>query len=83
MSRKQRRALKQQNRPVIATVSAVNQSAKGGPRTPEGKQRSSRNAVTHGCTSTMLYKPVHGEPEDHYASTLARLMRAWNPADDK
>ena len=64
-------------------ANARNAQRSTGPRTETGRDRSSRNALTHGCTSNMLYRPVNGEPHDHYANTLARLMDAWNPIDDK
>ena len=64
-------------------ANARNAQRSTGPKTAEGRQRSSRNAVTHGCASAQVHKPIHGEPEDHFRSTLSKLLEAWAPADHK
>ena len=64
-------------------ANARNAQHSTGPRTAEGRERSSRNAIRHGCASSLVHKPIHGEPADHFSTTLERLMTAWAPVDDK
>src|SRR3954452_8582353 len=52
-----------------------------GPKTDDGKERSSRNAVTHGCSSVHLHRPMKHESAGHFTRTLEGLMQAWKPAD--
>jgi len=48
-----------------------------GPRTPEGKQRSSQNARTHGCTSRTLI--LSGERQEDYDLLLADWLHDYAP----
>jgi len=48
-----------------------------GPRTPEGKQRSSQNARTHGCTSRTLILP--GERQEDYDLLVADWLHDYAP----
>ena len=50
-----------------------------GPKTPEGKANSSRNAVKHGLTSDQLTVP-HLEEKEEYETLLADLMGEFQPA---
>ena len=43
-----------------------------GPRTPEGRQKSSQNAIKHGLTSSRLFVLENEDPE-----TWAALLRVW------
>ena len=52
-----------------------------GPKTPEGKNRSSRNATTHGCTATRMDRPLRHESPEHHAEILSGLMESWQPAN--
>ena len=51
-----------------------------GPRTPHGKCRSSRNAVTHGCRSQILILP--GERQEDFDDLYDRWMAAHQPEDE-
>jgi hypothetical protein len=48
-----------------------------GPRTPEGKARSSQNARTHGCTSRTLILP--GERQEDYDRLVADWLHDYAP----
>ena len=48
-----------------------------GPRTPEGKARSSQNARTHGCTSRTLILP--GERQEDYDLLVADWLHDYAP----
>ena len=52
-------------------------SKAGGPRTQQGKQRASRNAIKFGIFSTVVILP--GESRAEYDRLLARLWEAWQP----
>jgi len=49
-----------------------------GPRTPEGKARSSQNARTHGCTSRKLLLPE--ESAEEYAALRGDWLADFAPA---
>ena len=49
-----------------------------GPRTPEGKARSARNATTHGLTSRDI--TALGEDRDALAATTLAFLDSWSPA---
>ena len=49
-----------------------------GPRTPEGKARSSQNARTHGCTSRKLILP--GESVEEYELVFSEWVSDFQPA---
>ncbi len=51
-----------------------------GPRTSEGKARSSQNSVTHGCRSKILLLP--GERQEDFDILYDRWMSAYDPEDD-
>ncbi|HEY1213475.1 MAG TPA: hypothetical protein VGE93_07560 [Bryobacteraceae bacterium] len=48
-----------------------------GPRTPEGKTRSSQNARTHGCTSRTMILP--GERQEDYDLLVADWLHDYGP----
>ena len=53
-----------------------------GPRTPAGKQRSSRNALVHGLTAQSLTPrdlTILGENYDLLPQTIRDFKRSWNP----
>ncbi len=52
-----------------------------GPKTPEGKNRSSQNATTHGCTAARMDRPLRHESPVHHAEILSGLMESWQPAN--
>ena len=54
--------------------------SRGGPSTPEGKSRSSRNAVKHGCRSHIVILP--GENQHDFNDLYDRWMAAYQPEDD-
>src|SRR4051812_48886576 len=62
-------------------ANARNAQRSTGPKTAEGKERSSRNAVTHGCSSIHMHKPMKHEDPAHFSLTLSEQMEAWKPAD--
>jgi len=70
-----------------AEANRRNAAKSTGPRTPEGKFRSSQNATTHGCTATIITPaPAIFKPIRHEAPTLADqvrkgLLEAWKPAN--
>lgn len=88
LSRKQRRAnerarrerLDHQQAPVAAppAVAPSTRTRATGPRTPEGKAISSRNALSHGLTSAKLVLP--GENEADFHSLLSGLVEEHAPA---
>ena len=81
MSRKQRRAAaqSQQNRPVVpASPPAPSQNLTGGPRTPEGKAVSSKNAFSHGLTAARLVLPW--ENQEEFDFLLNQLVAEHRPA---
>ena len=49
-----------------------------GPRTPEGKQKSSRNATTHGCCSKTVILP--GESQEEFDQLLEDWTGDYQPA---
>lgn len=53
------------------------------PELKKGKQRSRRNAVTHGIFASILLKDgALGESEKDYSGLLSALRRALSPSDD-
>lgn len=50
-----------------------------GPRTPQGKRRSSMNALKHGCASKRVIVP--GEDPDDYEELLDSLWLTYSPRD--
>src|SRR5215831_14614627 len=48
-----------------------------GPVTPEGKQKSSRNATRHGLFTTTLV--LEGESKERFEKLLASLTSEWRP----
>ena len=61
-------------------VSAINGGGSTGPKTAEGKARSSRNAVKHGLSSP---NPVIGiEDRPAFDAMLDAYMRDWKPAGE-
>ncbi|HUS11703.1 MAG TPA: hypothetical protein VMZ30_14650, partial [Pyrinomonadaceae bacterium] len=48
-----------------------------GPITPEGKQRSSRNSITHGLASKCVV--ISNESEDLYNLLLSSYQTEWQP----
>src|SRR3954447_6148854 len=52
-----------------------------GPKTPEGKNRSSQNATTHGCTAARMDRPLRHESPEHHAEILSGLIESWQPAN--
>lgn len=63
-------------------ANARNAQRSTGPKTAEGRERSSRNAVTHGCSAARIHKPVRHESADHFNTILEGLMNSWQPVDD-
>jgi hypothetical protein len=58
----------------------VNAQLSTGPKTPEGKQASSRNSSRHGLTGTQIVMP--GEDASAYEELRDGLHFAYNPAND-
>ena len=54
-----------------------NENKLGGPRTEEGKQRSSQNAIKHGLFSLFFLLP--GESQDEYDRHLYRYNKEYQP----
>ena len=54
-----------------------NASHSTGPRTPEGKQRASLNAMRHGLTSQVVVLPY--EDMQAYLALHRETMKAWSP----
>ena len=59
--------------------SRANGALSRGPRTPEGRLRSSQNAVQHGLLSDCVVLP--GESLDAFAELLAQHLERFDPAD--
>lgn len=55
-------------------------SRRGGPRTEEGKSRSSQNSVTHGCRSNIVILP--GEKQEDLDNLYDRWQEAYQPDTD-
>src|SRR5689334_1242723 len=49
----------------------------GGPKTPEGKKRSAKNAVRHGLTGSAVVLP--GECPERFAELLSDCLRDFAP----
>ena len=58
----------------------VNKST--GPKTPEGKLRSSRNAVKHGCYAVDNVIPALGESEQEFLARLQRWEDSLRPVGE-
>lgn len=67
--------------PSEAKINAnrANAQKSTGPRTPEGKENSSRNATRHGLTGKFLITPT--EDAAGYDTLLDDLMQAYQPAN--
>lgn len=68
--------------PEVGAGPALNNGSKliskpGGPRTQQGKQRASRNAIKFGIFSKAIV--LEGESRAEYDRLLARLWEAWQP----
>jgi hypothetical protein len=61
-------------------ASARNGAKSRGPHTPEGKLRSSKNAISHGILSKDLLLP--GESRERFDELNARILQRLNPQDD-
>jgi hypothetical protein len=64
-------------------ANARNAQRSTGPKTAEGKARSSRNAITHGLCSNHLHRPMRNETADHFQDTVEELIGSWEPANDQ
>jgi hypothetical protein len=53
---------------------------RGGPRTPEGKARSARNALRHGLRAARFCLLPHEDPEE-FRALVAELRERYRPAD--
>ena len=58
----------------------LNGAKSRGPVTAEGKQRSSRNALTHGLAASTVLLP--GEAEHRFHALLASMVDAYAPGTD-
>ena len=58
----------------------ISQPVTGGPKTIEGKQISSRNAIKHGCCADNLI--LKSENIEDYKALEATWLRAYEPKDD-
>jgi hypothetical protein len=63
-----------------AESARVNGTLSHGPVTPEGKARSSHNAVTHGLNSNDVV--IAGESQEEFDALLAEYVRQHRPAND-
>ena len=63
-----------------ADASRANAQHSTGPVTPEGKQRSSANALRHGLTSTRVLLP--GESAEEFEALRLSILERYNPADE-
>ena len=66
--------------PAQQEASRLNGSRSRGPKTPEGKARSSRNAVTHGMLARKISPPKDGRHENReYELLRAELTQQFDP----
>ncbi len=68
-------------KPTRAEAARLNGSKSRGPRTPEGKARSARNALKHGLTA-QAFALLPGEDAVAYQGLLDGLARRYRPADE-
>ena len=68
--------------PELQAASRVNGRESPGPRTAEGKQRSSRNALKHGCYSQFLFESMEalGEDPQDFVQLRDGLLQSHQPA---
>src|SRR5947209_18568690 len=59
-------------------ASKINGARSQGPATPEGKDRSSQNATTHGIFSQKLI--IAGESQEDFDKLAQSLSDRWKPA---
>jgi hypothetical protein len=63
-----------------ATAARANGALSRGPVTPEGKARSSQNAITHGILAQVVVLP--GENEEAFLQTVRSYCDRFKPVDD-
>jgi hypothetical protein len=63
--------------PAQALASRINGAKSNGPVTPEGRERSSRNATTHGLSSSQTVLP--GESQEDFDKLLAAFVVRYQP----
>ena len=61
------------------TSSRANGAKSHGPTSPEGKKRSSRNALQHGMTAACLLVP--GENKEHFEILMQNHIRRFRPEE--
>jgi hypothetical protein len=75
-------AVSERRHPQVGEIMAKQSQARKttGPKTPEGKARSSQNAVKHGMRARTLL--VHGEEATLYEAFRDALFEQWQPLGD-
>jgi hypothetical protein len=63
-----------------AAAARANGALSQGPVTPEGKARSSQNAITHGIFAQVVVLP--GESEEAFLHTVRSYCDRFKPVDD-
>jgi hypothetical protein len=66
--------------PAQALASQINGAKSRGPVTPEGRERSSQNATTHGLSGTQTVLP--GESQADFDRLLAGFVSRFQPQDE-
>jgi len=61
-------------------VDPSSSSPRGGPRTPEGKARSAKNALRHGLRAARFALLPHEDPEE-FRALVAELRERYRPSD--
>src|SRR4051794_18463539 len=64
-------------------ANARNARRSTGPKTAEGKQRVSENAIAHGCSvsAARVYKPLRQEDPGYFNQLLQGYNQSWHPAN--
>ena len=66
--------------PAQILANRENAKLSSGPKTHQGKQTSSRNAIRHGLTGTQIVMP--GEDEEAYEELREGMVQSYRPANE-